>query len=89
MCPSPIGGLPLGTLITTRADEETISEALDLYKTLLPDDAFYGRGSNTGPVLAITDGDAAELASTWTGFFLILCQFHLLRALCVGCGKSL
>ena len=24
MCPSPIGGLPLGTLITTRADETTI-----------------------------------------------------------------
>ena len=84
MCPSPIGGLPLGTLITTRADEETISEALDLYKTLLPDDAFYGRGSNTGPVLAITDDDAAErnaLASTWAGTFLILCQFHLLQAL--------
>ena len=28
MCPSPLGGLPLGTLITTRADENTITEAL-------------------------------------------------------------
>ena len=28
MCPSPIGGLPLCTLITTRADENTITEAL-------------------------------------------------------------
>ena len=35
MCPTPIGGLPLGTLVTTRADEATICEALDLYKSLL------------------------------------------------------
>ena len=50
MCPSPIGGLPLGTLITTRADEDTISEALDLYKSLLTDKSFFGRGGNLGPI---------------------------------------
>ena len=44
MCPSPVGGLPVGTLITTRADETTISEALELYKTLLPEKAFFEGG---------------------------------------------
>ena len=44
MCPSPIGGLPLGTLILTRADETTIGEALNLYKYLLTDKSFFGRG---------------------------------------------
>lgn len=58
MCPSPAGGLPLGTLITTHADEGTIAEALDLYKSLLPENAFYGRGKELGPKLIITDDDA-------------------------------
>ena len=60
MCPSPVGGLPLGTLVTTRADEDTITEALDLYKSLLPENAFYGRGKDLGPKLIITDDDSAE-----------------------------
>ena len=58
MCPSPVGGLPLGTLIMTRADEETIAAALELYKALLQERAFYGRGKDLGPVLMITDDDA-------------------------------
>ena len=40
MCPTPIGGLPLGTLILTRADETSIGEALNLYKSLLTDKSF-------------------------------------------------
>ena len=50
MCPSPVGGLPLGTLIMTRADEETIAAALELYKELLPERAFFWKreGSWTG-----------------------------------------
>ena len=40
MCPTPIVGLPLGTLILTRADETTIGEALNLYKSLLTDKSF-------------------------------------------------
>ena len=81
MCPSPLGGLPLGTLITTRANESTLNEALALYKTLLPENAFYGRGKDLGPKLAITDDDAAErnsLNTTWPRTVLLLCIFpHL------------
>jgi hypothetical protein len=65
MCPSPVGGLPVGTLITTRADETTISEALELYKTLLPEKAFFGRGKDQGPSLVITDDDGAEQNSLY------------------------
>ena len=84
MCPSPVGGLPVGTLITTRADETTISEALQLYKTLLPEKAFFGRGKDQGPSLVITDDDGAEknaLGMTWPGAYQILCIFHHLQAL--------
>ena len=84
MCPSPVGGLPLGTMIMTRANENTIKEALDLYKTVLPDNAFYGKGRNAGPEIAMTDDDSAErnaLKSTWNNITLLLCQFHHLNAL--------
>ena len=84
MCPSPIGGLPLGTLITTCADETRISEALELHKSLLPSDAFYGRGRVLGPKLVITDDDDAErnsLQQTWPDTILLLCIFHHLQAL--------
>ena len=84
MCPSPIGGLPLGTIITTKADQPTLSEALDLYKTLLNNNSFYGRGANLGPVLTITDDDSAErnaISYAWSQTILLLCQFHLLKAI--------
>ena len=91
MCPSPVGGLLLGTLIMTRADEETIAAALDLYKELLPEKAFYGRGKDLGPVLAITDDDSAErnaLSISWPGIFLLLCVFHHLQALWTWLWKA-
>ena len=83
MCPSPIGGLPLGTIITTKADEVTLCEALNLYKTLLTEKSFYGRGKDLGPTLIITDDDSAErnsLKYSWPQAFLLLCHFHLLNA---------
>ena len=83
MCPSPLGGLSLGTFIPTRANESTLSEALELYKTILPENAFYGRGKVLGPKLAITDDDSAErnsLKIVWPRLVLLLCFFHLLQA---------
>ena len=60
MCPSAIGGLPLGTLVVTREDEKTIHHALKLYRDNLPENAFYGRGPNLGPALGMTDDCPAE-----------------------------
>ena len=53
------GGLPLGTLIT-RGDEATITEALELYQSLVPENGFFGRGKNLGPKLVLTDDDAEK-----------------------------
>ncbi|CAG0884231.1 unnamed protein product [Darwinula stevensoni] len=41
---SPAGGVPLGALITTSESEKVISEALVLWKGILPKEAFHGKG---------------------------------------------
>ena len=84
VCPSPAGGMPLGNIITSREDEITLKAGFELYKTLLPIGAFFGRGSNLGPKIAMTDDCQAEqnaLSSTWELIKLLLCVFHLLQAL--------
>ena len=35
MTPSAVGAMPLGTLVASREDEETLTFAFDLYKSLL------------------------------------------------------
>ena len=47
--PSPAGGLPIGMMITSSEDETTLTGAFSLLKQVLPNDAFYGRGSELGP----------------------------------------
>ena len=84
MCPSSAGGLPIATPISTREDNKTIQYALELLKSILPSYAFYGRGPNVGPVLALTDDSDSEqmaLSAAWPDLVLLLCQFHLLQAL--------
>ena len=84
LCPSPAGGMPLGNIITSREDENTLKAGFELYKTLLPIGAFFGRGPNLGPKIAMTDDCQAEqnaLSSTWELIKLLLCVFHLLQSL--------
>ena len=91
MCPSPVGGLLLGTIITTPGDETTINKGLELYKSLLRENSFYGRGKDLGPKLVITDDDEAErnaLKGTWPETILLLCIFHHLQALWSWLWKS-
>ena len=63
LCPSAIGGLPVGKLIVTREDEKTITHALKIYQTMLPQDAFYGRGPLLRPSLGLTDDSEQERKS--------------------------
>ena len=82
--PTPVGGLPLGTLITTKEDEATIDAAMAEYKKILPKKAFFGRGANVGPKIVMSDDDTAErnaLSKIWPDATLLLCIFHLLQAL--------
>ena len=84
VCPSVVGGLPLADILCTREDTETIHFALELLKTVLPTDAFYGRGCELGPCLFMTDDSdsiRSSLSASWPQAELLLCQFHVLQAL--------
>ena len=84
VCPSPIGALPLADIIITREDAKTIEFAFELLKTVLPEQAFYGRGVEAGPQVIMTDdcdAEKAALAQTWPGAVLLLCHFHVLAAM--------
>ena len=83
ICPTPAGGLPLGNILTSKEDESVISAGIKLYKSILPEKAFFGRGPNVGPKILMTDDCAAErnaLAKNWADSVLLLCIFHLLQA---------
>ena len=83
ICPSAVGGLPLGNIITSKEDEETICAALTPFKSILPKDAFFGRGPNAGPKIIMTDDSDAErnaVKKLWPTVELLLCTFHLLQA---------
>ena len=79
VCPSVIGGLPVGEILTTREDTDTLRFGLELLKTVLPDGAFYGRGVERGPQLFMTDDSDSlrnALSGTWGQAELLLCTFH-------------
>ena len=83
ICPSAVGGLPLGNILTSKEDEETIAAALTLFKSIVPKDAFFGRGPDDGPKIIMTDDSDAErnaVRSSWPKAILLLCIFHLLQA---------
>ena len=79
---SSAGGIPLGVVITSGEDENTITEAINFLKAVLPKDAFYGRGTS-GPEKCITDDCTAERAAiknNWPNTELYLCIFHYLQS---------
>ena len=77
-----IGGLPLGVIITSDEEQETISQGLGLLKEVVPIDCFYGNGSSKGPSIIMTDDSCAErnaLREAWPNSNLLLCTFHFLQ----------
>ena len=79
---SSAGGLPLGCLIVSSEAADVITEALNIYKELLPPHAFYGRGVS-GPQVFLTDDCDAERRSLQQVFpdsVQLLCAFHVLQA---------
>ena len=83
VCPTPVGALPVGEIITTREDTATIIFALELLKSVLPPGAFYGRGKQEGPQVFMTDDSEVErsaLHTAWPQAVLLLCIFHVLQA---------
>ncbi len=77
-----IGGLPLGVIITSDEEQGTISQGLDLLKTVLPTNCFYESGSDNCPSIIMTDDSCAErnaLHKAWPNSNLLLCTFHFLQ----------
>ena len=51
--------------------------------SILPKDAFFGRGPNAGPKIIMTDDSDAErnaVKKLWPNIELLFCIFHLLQA---------
>lgn len=76
-----IHSAPLGLLVTESESQATITAALALFKKLVGDDGFLGRG-RMGPQIFMTDDSKAERGALGEVFqsTLLLCAFHILRA---------
>ena len=48
---SAAGAVPLGVFVVSDETALTITSGLDLLKSIIPSDAFFGKGSDTGPSL--------------------------------------
>lgn len=59
LAPSVMGALPVGLILTSSESERIVTEGLEMLKSILPEDAFYGRGSK-GPELIMTDDSTSE-----------------------------
>lgn len=70
-------------MVTTSESQQTISAALQLLTTVLPQDAFFGRQEN-GPLVFMTDDCLAlrnSLRALYPNSTCVLCIFHLAQAM--------
>ena len=76
--------VPLGLILTNSETIEALTKAIEIYKDLLPDDCFGGRGRELGPKIIMRDGSDTEgsaILSSWPSVIQLLCIFHVLQAL--------
>ena len=77
------GAVPLAVVMTSGEDVETLTQAFETLKTVLPSDAFFSRGVEIGPMGFMTDDTTSErqaLKTTWPQATLFLCAFHFLQS---------
>ncbi|GES80853.1 hypothetical protein GLOIN_2v1883854 [Rhizophagus clarus] len=78
------GALPLGLFLTSGESKITIEFVINKLKSILPQNAFFGRGIDLGPSVFVTDDSAAErnaIELCWPKSGRFLCVFHVLQAL--------
>ena len=79
---SVTGALPLGIIVTSDVKTQTLIDALSLFKSSLPDYAFFGSSPDIGPKVIMTD-NCLELRDSlhhaWPHVTLTLCIFHILQ----------
>ena len=77
---SVAGALPLGIILTSDEKESTLVEGFEMLKSLLPNNAFFGRSVTLGSHVIMTDNcDELRnaLRETWSKATLLLCVFHV------------
>lgn len=78
----PAGAVPLGVIVTSDEQEETIISGMRFLMSILPDNAFFGEGPQLGPSVVMIDDSTAErnaLTSLWKSTTPLLCTFHFLQ----------
>ncbi|XP_071509543.1 uncharacterized protein [Diadema antillarum] len=80
MVPSSAGGVPLGFLVLSSMDQVFITQGLELFKMLIPEEAFGGRGRD-GPTYFLTDeehfkGDIVQ--ATFPNSIVHISPYHLI-----------
>ena len=78
---SVVGGLPLGMIITSDETTETLVKAFNMFKSYLPEYAFFGKGA-LDPTVFMTDYFSElrdALKSVWPSVTLLLCLFRILQ----------
>ena len=79
---SVIGALPLGLIITSDEKTDTLVKAFEMYKDILPVNAFFNHGKKIGPEIFMTDNCSElrdALSISWPMSKQILCIFHILQ----------
>ena len=76
-----VGALPLGILITSDEETETLITALVYFKTVLPVHTFFSRGPIKGPKMFTTDNcsELHDALKFWPDATNVLCIFHILQ----------
>jgi len=79
---SVAGAIPLEVFVISNETTSTLTVGLDLLKSIMPPDAFFGRGSDTGSILFLTDELVSQreaLRNSWPDARQFLCLFHYLQ----------
>lgn len=85
ICPTAAGGFPLAFGWAPSESTDTVEKLFRLMMKCLPDNAFYGRGPESGPAVFLIDGSLSErhaLERVWPkpNTVILLCTFHVLQS---------
>ena len=70
------GAVPLGAVMTSSEDADTLTAAFMALRDILPDQAFFARGPRLGPLTFFTDDCSSDYMAQ-----LHLCVFHFLQSM--------
>ena len=86
------GAVPLGAVMTSSEDADTLTAAFMALRDILPDQAFFDRGPRLGPLTFLTDDCSSErkaLKATWPQAQQHLCIFQFLQSTVCGGGYGM